>query len=198
MTRMRPANTDGEEGFLARWSRRKRDARDGQTETVDTPGVPEPAPDAKPVSQQEPAPDKTDEDMPPLETIDETTNMGDFFSPQVSEELRRVALRKLFHLPKFNIVDDLDDYNESFRDFAPLGEMITADMRYHMERAEEEARANLDPSTGDEPGADPAQERDDVTDHEEEDNTPSEALDVAADEPDESDAESVVESGDRA
>ncbi len=149
MARTRPTDTDGEEGFLSRWSRRKRDAEQGTEAQPEIRGEgAESAPQAVDPPVAEPsAPPKTDADMPPVESIDETTNIGDFFSPEVSEELRRLALRRLFHLPKFNIIDELDDYNESFRNFAALGDIITADMRYHMERAEEEARTRLEEST---------------------------------------------------
>jgi hypothetical protein len=81
--------------------------------------------------------------------------MRDFFSPEVSEQLRRVALRKLFHLPQFNIVDGLDDYDDDYTTFEALGEIVTADMRHQMEleqeqlassQAEDVAEADIDES----------------------------------------------------
>ncbi|MDH3640203.1 MAG: DUF3306 domain-containing protein, partial [Gammaproteobacteria bacterium] len=161
MAKTPPANTDVEERFLARWSRRKRDEQDPETRDPDAPAMPEPNQEVAPTTGEETsAPVKTDEDMPPIEAIDEATDMRDFFSPQVSEGLRRVALRKLFHLPKFNVVDRLDDYNDNFRNFAALGDIITADMRHQIERAKEQAQAILDEPAGDEPARDVVEEHD--------------------------------------
>ncbi len=123
--------TDRDEEFLRRWSRRKAAGagNDQESDTAREKEAPAPAPEPPP---------KTDVDMPPLESIDESTDMGEFFSPQVSEKLRRVALRKMFHLPHFNIVDGLDDYDDDFRTFDALGEIITADMRHQMELDQEQ------------------------------------------------------------
>ncbi len=140
MPRREPAVTDAPSGepesFLERWSRRKREPR--ESASVDVAGEPgetreDPAP------AEAPAP-MTDADMPPLETLDESSDYSPFFSEQVSEALRRRALRQLFHSAKFNVVDGLDDYDEDFRNFAPLGDMITADMRHRMEREAEQAK----------------------------------------------------------
>ncbi len=138
MTRTPRPDTD--EGFLARWSRRKRGDPEPPAETAPAPPPPAAEEATEPHAEMPVAP-KTDADMPPVESIGEATDMRDFFSPEVSEGLRRVALRKLFHLPKFNVVDGLDDYDDDFRDFAALGDIVTADMRHQMERAKEEAEA---------------------------------------------------------
>lgn len=45
-----------------------------------------------------------------------------------------MALRKLFHMDKFNVCDGLDDYAEDYTRFEPLGEMITAHQRLREER----------------------------------------------------------------
>ncbi len=126
-------STDKNEEFLQRWSRRKAAANEGsqdaETAQEKEPLVPAPAPEPLP---------KTDADMPPVESIDESTDMRDFFSPEVSEQLRQVALRKLFHLPQFNIVDGLDDYDDDFTTFEALGNIVTADMRHQMELEKEQ------------------------------------------------------------
>jgi len=143
----RSDGTDKDTGFLARWSRRKQTHRDsGAAEEAAEPAVQALEVPPQDVLEPEPqAPVKTDADMPPLESISDQSNMADFFSPGVSEQLRKMALRKLFQSAKFNIRDGLDDYDEDFRDFAALGDIVTADMKHRQEmeklRAEEEALA---------------------------------------------------------
>ncbi len=86
------------------------------------------------------APELTDGDMPILDSIDENTDMSGFFSPKVTRAVKKAALRKFFHSPVFNIVDGLDDYDEDFRNFEALGDIVTSDMRGMMEREAERAR----------------------------------------------------------
>lgn len=120
-------------GFLRRWSQRKASAR---VRKHDERGS---ATDAEPDEQMPAAEDITsveepgDADMPPVESLDEHSDYRGFMSPKVSEDLRRLALRKLFHLPMFNIRDGLDDYDEDFRTVEALGNIITADMRHRVE-----------------------------------------------------------------
>ncbi len=128
--------TDNHEDFRQRWSRRKAAAGGShEPESVPEPQAADPAPSPEP-------PAKTDADMPAVESIDESTDMSDFFSPQVSDKLRQVALRKLFHLPQFNVVDGLDDYDDDFTAFEALGEIVTADMRHRMELEQDERAAS--------------------------------------------------------
>jgi hypothetical protein len=149
-----------DEGFLQRWSRRKQSAlRDeeqdsgGETpesaEVADESGAvaqnpPVDAPsddgDGQPAAEAEPP---GDEDMPPLESIDQGGSVQPFFSPRVSEGLRRAALRRLFRQPKYNVVDMLDDYAEDYSKPAALGSIVTADMRYRAEQAAKRAERKL-------------------------------------------------------
>ena len=124
------------ESRLSRWSQRKQASRVAE----DDPGssVASAAIEAE-TEELEPQP-FTDEDMPPLESLTEESDYRGFLSPKVSDELRKLALRKLFHGSKFNICDGLDDYDEDFTKFAKLGDVITAEMRH---RAEVEALKKL-------------------------------------------------------
>ncbi len=133
-----------DESLLSRWSRRKREAaapkqpakvdmRADQNVIAKTPAR----------DTVEPANAKTDADMPPIESLDENSDYSPFLSPKVSQKLRSVALRKLFHMAGFNIRDGLDDYDDDFTFFEPLGNTITADMRHHMEREKEQERQRL-------------------------------------------------------
>jgi len=127
--------------FLERWSRRKRGV-----EPSPAP-APEPAESAPP--DETTVRELTDADMPPLESLDENADYSGFFSPKVSAELRRVALRKLFHAPRFNITDGLDDYAEDFTAYQALGEVVTHEMKRMLEReakrlAEQSGEINAD------------------------------------------------------
>ena len=133
------------EGFLTRWSRRKSVASAREQAAHEKP-----QPDAHSTADTQSgtvtaaaSEEKTDADMPPIESLDEKSDYSVFMSPKVSEHLRRAALRKLFHMPAFNITDGLDDYDEDFRKVKLLGDVITADMRHQMERKQEEARRQL-------------------------------------------------------
>ena len=130
------------EPFLERWSRRKR-AQDQATNTdqeseaaVAVPAV-ETAP-AEPVL--------TDADMPPVESLDGESDFSPFMSPGVSDQLRTRALRKLFHLPAFNITDGLNDYDEDFTQFAGLGDTVTHEMKRLLKRELEQADSDGDVS----------------------------------------------------
>jgi len=120
-----PADTKSE-GFLSRWSSRKLAANEtSELSTVE--------------SESQPSIDEgqlpTDADMPPVESLAESSDYTGFLSPKVSEELRRLALRKLFKGAVFNTCDGLDDYDEDFTTFSKLGDLITSDMRFQAEEA---------------------------------------------------------------
>lgn len=121
----------GTEDFLTRWSQRKAEVANQAPETpVEKPQEPE----------QEPL---TDEDMPPLESLDQDSDYSGFLSPGVSENLRQLALRKLFRSPKFNVTDGLNDYDQDYSKWVPLGDVVTCDMRFAMERAKEKIERAL-------------------------------------------------------
>lgn len=117
------------ESLLARWSRRKRGLGEGAG-----PQLPEAVEGVQ--SQDETAPDVvlTDADMPPIDSLDEDDDYSGFLSEGVSEALRQTALRRLFRSAKFNMTDGLDDYAEDFTAFAPLGDIVTADMKHRMQQ----------------------------------------------------------------
>lgn len=137
----------GDGSFLRRWSSRKRRARRGEVE--ETPAV-KPAEKTEAVKADESAePERvlSDEDMPPLESLNEDSDYSGFLSPGVSESLRKLALRKMFLSSKYNVTDGLDDYAEDFTKFAPLGNIITSDMRHQIEMEAERAKQKLEEET---------------------------------------------------
>ena len=78
----------------------------------------------------------TDADMPDLDSLDEHSDFTGFMSPGVSDKLRNLALRKLFSGSEFNIRDGLDEYDEDYTFFEKLGDIVTCDMKHHIEMDE--------------------------------------------------------------
>ncbi len=151
------------QGFYGRWSRRKQQARDGEQPVEDevarqsTAAVAVTAETGEvdagslnPESETPAAPVLTDADMPTLESLGEESDYSGFMSEGVSEKLRNKALRQLFRGAQFNITDGLDDYDEDFRNFELLGDIVTSDMKYEREyealriREREEEQAALE------------------------------------------------------
>lgn len=150
------------DSFLGRWSQRKAAARRGELPAEPDPPAAAPQPPEAPVPNRAEA--KSAEapaapELPPLESLDETSDYSVFFSEGVSETIKRAALRKLFHTASFNVTDGLDDYDEDFRTFKSLGNVVTREMKRRAaidearERAKAEARAAQ--ATPDEAGPEP-------------------------------------------
>ena len=94
--------------FYARWSRRKMESK------TDLAIVEESVSSEQNADEEPAVPALTDADMPALETLHDDSDYSGFLSPKVSDKLREIALRKLFHSKAFNIVDGLDDYDDDF------------------------------------------------------------------------------------
>lgn len=148
---------EDEDGFLTRWSERKSMARQGVE-------LPEPEEHAgAPSEGDHETGDEADEaaaagesagtvaepvELPPIDSLDEDSDYSPFLAAGVSPDVRRDALRKLFHSPKFNVRDGLDDYDLDFTNPEPLGDIITAEMRHRMQ-VELERLARLDEESDD-------------------------------------------------
>lgn len=134
---------DSKESVLSRWSRRKLEA-DQALPTVE-PVVPSEIE----VEQSAAAVDAevgsvlTDADMPAIDSLTEDSDFSGFMSRGVSDELRNLALRKLFRAPAFNIRDGLDEYDEDYTSFEKLGDIVTADMKHRIEMQEQKLREKL-------------------------------------------------------
>ena len=88
---------DDKESFLARWSRLKRE-------------MPAPKADA-------PAPV-----TPPIESLTPESDFAAFMNPQVKEELKRLALKKLFSDPHFNVPDPFEPFSGDWTVGEPIPE----------------------------------------------------------------------------
>ena len=123
--------------FYARWSRRKLESKTGLD-------IVEKSASSEQNADEEPAvPALTDANMPALETLHDDSDYSGFLSPEVSDKLREVALRKLFHGKAFNIVDGLDDYDDDFITALPLGDNVTAEKRHQAEVKLQKEKAAL-------------------------------------------------------
>lgn len=108
---------DDREAFLSRWSRRKSEARED--------------PDRK-------AMEKADEsqpppELPPVEDLNYDSDFKAFMDKRVDQRLRRLALKKLFQDPHFNVPDGLDDYAEDYTLLEDLPEDMVA-LQQHARR----------------------------------------------------------------
>jgi len=131
---IKPEEQESEQGFVQRWSKRKRESTSDVNNNLENNNIIDHAISESITADSEPLVHKTDADMLPLEQLNEGSDYSDFLSPDVSHAVRKLALRKLFHLPLFNIVDGLDDYAEDFTKFTPLGDIIPHEMKRMLER----------------------------------------------------------------
>ena len=139
-----------QENLLSRWSRRKQQTSvDTQKEDqlIELQQLELSNPETNKTQELELKEQEvvlTDEDMPALKTLSEESDFSGFMSSGVSDELRNLALRKLFNAPSFNLRDGLDEYDEDYTSFEKLGDLVTCDMKHQIEmeakkKLEEEA-----------------------------------------------------------
>ncbi len=160
---------DRGESVFSRWSRRKLAVKQ-EEESLQEPievakleaGSESPLAEV-PVEAEAEAPPLTDADMPDIETLTEESDFSPFMSPGVSDELRKLALRKLFRASVFNVRDGLDEYDDDFTTFEKLGDIVTSDMKHRIEMEEKKRREKLE-----QPADDEIEDIDDMEDIEDE------------------------------
>lgn len=108
---------DDREPFLSRWSRLKQEARDDPAEKL--------PPKAE---ESMPAPE-----LPPVDKLNYDSDFKAFMDKRVDGRLRRLALKKLFTDPRFNVTDGLDDYAEDYSALEDLPEEMAA-LQQHARR----------------------------------------------------------------
>jgi hypothetical protein len=111
------AREDGDKGFVSRWSRLKREARERESGPV------APAP-AAPVDPQATLPG-----LPAPGTLTFDSDYRQFLDPRVGEEVRRSALKKLFSDPRFNVMDGLDVYIDDYSKTEPIPAAMLAGLK---------------------------------------------------------------------
>lgn len=111
--------SDDGDGFISRWSRRKRavreedrqEASDARPAAVPESGIPAGV-EGGPVDVA---------DLPDVETLDENSDFSVFLKEGVPDALRRQALRRLWRLnPVFANLDGLNDYDEDYTNAATV------------------------------------------------------------------------------
>ncbi len=138
-----------QEGRLSRWARRKSEQQNSEQAGVqdqvldDLSGIVDNLPENVAEESAAEVPVLTDADMPPVASLGSDSDFSGFMSPGVSEQLRKLALRKMFSLASFQQRDGLDDYDDDFTNFEPLGDTVTNDPWTHRQKrlAEEKAAA---------------------------------------------------------
>lgn len=144
-----------DEGFLRRWARLKStggDAAPAQAPRAPAPPVPVPAPTARPEAEAEVA------RRAPLPTVDDLAGLtpdadfSAFVAQGVDKSVQRLALKKLFADPHFNVMDGLDMYMSDYNKASPLSPAMLASLKHapgvldrlfgeQQERADAEAQA---------------------------------------------------------
>jgi len=98
---------EDKEAFLSRWSRLKKE------EAAEKPLA----------TEESPAPV-----LPPVEKLTPDSDFRDFMHPKVEDALRRVALKKLFSDPHFNIPDPFEAYSGDWTGGEPIPEAMLASL----------------------------------------------------------------------
>ena len=128
-----------ERDFLRRWSRRKKEAAAAAAQ----PPAPQP-PEVKPA------------DLPPVESLTFDSDFSAYLRANIDEGLKRAALKKLLHDPRFNVMDGLDTYIDDYTKNDP----IPPEMLKTLEHARSTLfgpRQEAEKISGDEETAEPAQ-----------------------------------------
>ena len=94
-----------ERNFLARWSRRKLEA----TKPVEKR-------DERPAER----PGEKAPELPPVESLTFDSDFSAYLKADVEESLKRAALKKLLHDPRFNVMDGLDTYIDDYTKNDPI------------------------------------------------------------------------------
>ena len=104
------AAEEKKEAFLERWSRLKKDQKE------------------LPAKDETPAPT-----LPPVDTLTPESDFSGFMHPKVEDALRRVALKKLFSDPHFNVPDPYEAYSGDWT----VGEPIPDEMLATLNQAQQ-------------------------------------------------------------
>lgn len=150
------AGTD--ERFARRWSRLKREERRRKDQPAAEPPVESGSKDtASPEAADAKA---TPADLPDIESLDRDSDFSVFLKDGVPEELRRLALRKLWRTdPVFAIIDGLDDYDEDYRTAMVVAERLAKRAAKTAKGKADKGAETKEPETREKRDERPAQDR---------------------------------------
>jgi hypothetical protein len=118
-----------EEGFLRRWARVKATGAEAAIEAPPPAAPPAPVAEAAPPALHTPAQGEAAQPLPTLVDAAQLTSDSDFsafVSPHVGQDVRRLALKKLFADPHFNVLDRLDMYMDDYNKPDPVSAAMLA------------------------------------------------------------------------
>ena len=102
---------------LKRWSARKLAA--AQEATV-APASEAPPAAVQPIAEAASSQPSAAPPLPPVDSLTFESDFTAFLKPDVDEALRRMALKKLLHDPRFNVMDGLDTYIDDYSKPDPI------------------------------------------------------------------------------
>jgi len=100
------------QNFLERWSRLKHESKE----------LPQKKEEAKEETKEEAAAPV----LPPLDKLTPESDFTGFMHPKVDDALRRLALKKLFSDPHFNVPDPFEPYSGDWTGGEPISEEMLA------------------------------------------------------------------------
>ena len=100
------------EAFLSRWSRLKREAPEREKAVEEQKAL-----------EAQPAPA-----LPPVESLTPQSEFSGFMHPKVQDGLRRVALKKLFTDPHFNVPDPFEPFSGDWTVAEPIAPELLAQL----------------------------------------------------------------------
>ena len=131
--------TEGE-SVLGRWSRLKRIQKEQDPEQAAINAEARELPEGKDGSPSAPPPD-----LPDIEDLNENSDFSVFLQEGVPDDLRKLALRKLWKSdPVLANLDGLNDYDEDFSIVQPLAAGVAEELKKALwgDKAEEPVKEN--------------------------------------------------------
>ncbi len=118
-----------DKSFLSRWSERK--TADRERDADPTEKLPDADESKGELANVEGKGEEiAAEDLPDIETLDQDSDFTPFLKDGVPEELRRLALRKLWMSdPAFSVLDGLNDYDDDYSMIGTVVQEITSRYR---------------------------------------------------------------------
>lgn len=134
-----------EEKFLSRWSRLKQEQ-----------ATEEQAREQQPIEKTDETPAPA---LPPVENLTPDSDFSGFMHPKVEDALRRVALKKLFSDPHFNLPDPYEAYSGDWTVGEPIPPELLATLNQartllFTEKKEKEEEVEDQRPAGEEPKRD--------------------------------------------